>query len=343
MEDEKMGGRRFKTISEKKTVNKLLINIMAFIIAQGLVFCAFSFPMVYYGPFNNIKEMLVTSAMTTMNHKYIATWFLSQSEIENIMNKNKIDDAGQKSDVAAIAISTENENTKKDTKKDEIQFVDISTDKIKGYMLMVTNPDRISIATSNKIGNYGMKLDDMVKTFNAVAGINAGGFSDENGKGNGGIPQGLLIQDGKVIYGNEKEVYSVIGFNEDSVLVLGKYTLKEVREKKIRDAATFEPFLIVNGEPMIKSGNGGWGLAPRTAIGQTKDGTVLLLVIDGRQLSSLGATLKDVQDIMLSYGAYNAANLDGGSSTTMVYNGKIINTPSSQYGPRYLPSAFIVK
>jgi exopolysaccharide biosynthesis protein len=94
---------------------------------------------------------------------------------------------------------------------------------------------------------------------------------------------------------------------------------------------------------MIKSGNGGWGLAPRTAIGQTKDGTVLLLVIDGRQLSSLGATLKDVQDIMLSYGAYNAANLDGGSSTTMVYNGKIINTPSSQYGPRYLPSAFIVK
>ena len=94
---------------------------------------------------------------------------------------------------------------------------------------------------------------------------------------------------------------------------------------------------------MIKgTSNGGWGLAPRTAIGQRRDGTVIMLVIDGRQLSSIGATLRDVQDIMLEYGAYNAANLDGGSSSTMVYENRIVNIPSSKYGPRDLPSAFII-
>jgi exopolysaccharide biosynthesis protein len=112
---------------------------------------------------------------------------------------------------------------------------------------------------------------------------------------------------------------------------------------KIRDAISFGPALIINGKPLIKKGDGGWGIAPRTAIGQRKDGTILLLVIDGRQKSSIGATLKDVQNVLLEYGAYNAANLDGGSSTTMYYNGNLINSPSDILGERAIPSAFIIK
>lgn len=294
--------------------------------------------------------------MTTMSHQYIAKAFLSEKEINEIMDKNKIDTADKYSDEKAIEVAKYNNseafkngdiqyNDYKGGPKDNdnIEMVDISNGKYKGYLLIVSNPDRVSVATTKKMGNYGMKLEDIVKEYDAVGGINAGGFADENGKGNGGTPIGLLIEDGQVIYGNEKDSYDIVGLNEDSVLVLGSYTLKELKAKKIRDAVTFSPFLVVNGEPTIKQGNGGWGIAPRTAIGQRKDGTLLMLVIDGRQVSSIGATLKEVQDIMLQYGAYNAANLDGGSSTTMIYENKTINHPCSQYGPRYLPSAFIIK
>lgn len=300
--------------------------------------------------------MIVTSAMTTMSHQYIAKAFLSEKEINEIMDKNKIDTTDKYSDDKAIEVSKYNDseafkngdiqyndNKGVPKEKDNIEMVDISNGKYKGYLLIVSNPDRVSVATTKKVGNYGMKLEDIVKEYDAVGGINAGGFADENGKGNGGTPIGLLIEDGQVIYGNEKDWYDIVGLNEDSVLVLGSYTLKELKAKKIRDAVTFSPFLVVNGQPTIKQGNGGWGIAPRTAIGQRKDGTILMLVIDGRQVSSIGATLKEVQDIMLQYDAYNAANLDGGASTTMIYENKTINHPCSQYGPRYLPSAFIIK
>lgn len=298
--------------------------------------------------------MIVTTSMTTLSHQYIAKAFLSEKTIDNIMEQNKVDDKDKYSDVSAIAVSSSNYNENdaggedvqqhKNTPgfSDKIELKNVSNGKYKGYLLIISDPRRVSIATSDKLGKYGMKLLDMVKANNAVAGINAGGFADDNGVGTGGTPTGFLIQNGKVLYGDQTGKQELIGFNEDSVLVLGQYTAAEAKEKKIRDAVTFGPFLVVNGEGTIKNGNGGLGLQPRTVIGQRQDGTVLLLVIDGRQLSSVGATLKEVQDIMIENGAYNAANLDGGSSTTMVYNGKILNHPCSSAGPRYLPSAFIV-
>lgn len=325
---------------------------MLVIFIQIVVFCTFGVWSIFYGPFTNLKTIIVTSAMTTMSHQYIAKAFLSEKEINEIMDKNKVDTGDKYSDESAIEVAKVNASgagnagdVKKDktNENDNIELVDISNGKYKGYLLIVSNPERVTVATTKKLGNYGMKLDEIVKEYDAAGAINAGGFADENGMGNGGTPIGLLIENGQVVYGNEKDRYDVIGLNQDSVLVLGSYTLKELKAKKIRDAVTFSPFLVVNGEPTIKQGNGGWGIAPRTAIGQRKDGTILMLVIDGRQVSSIGATLKEVQDIMLQYGAYNAANLDGGSSTTMIYGNKTINHPCSQYGPRYLPSAFIIK
>lgn len=334
-----MGGRRYKKSSKGTKIKKFFINISLFLAAQVLVGIAFSMPMVYYGPFNTIREELVNTAMTTLNHQYIVKWFLSDEVINEIMKKSEIQYKDKESDVGAIAVFDE------EVQKDEsqVQLINISNDKVKGYILLVKNPSMVKVAATNKIGVRGMKLLDIIKENNAIGGINAGGFGDEGGVGTGGIPMGLLMKDGEVLYGNENEKYSIIAFNEDSVLVLGSYTIQEAKEMKIRDAVSFGPYLIVNGEPLIKgNSNGGWGLAPRTAIGQRRDGTVIMLAIDGRQLSSLGATLRDVQDIMLEYGAYNAANLDGGSSTTMVYENRIVNSPSSKYGPRDLPSAFII-
>ena len=65
-------------------------------------------------------------------------------------------------------------------------------------------------------------------------------------------------------------------------------------------------------------------------------------MLDGRSINTLGATMQDVADIMLEYGAVNAGNLDGGSSSVMVYDGEIINNCASVTGPRNIPTAFIV-
>ena len=119
-------------------------------------------------------------------------------------------------------------------------------------------------------------------------------------------------------------------------------SLNDLKKFSVTEAVSFGPALVVNGQETIKSGDGGWGIAPRTAIGQRSDGAIILLAIDGRTAKSLGASLKDVQNIMIQYGAYNASNLDGGSSTSMYNDGSIINNPCNALGERAVPSAFIV-
>lgn len=344
-------------MGEIKKFLKYLRNCIFFILLQVFIFCTYGLAMIFHGPFSNTKEMLVTTAMTTLSHQYLVKMFLSEAEINKIMDKNKIDSRGKYSDTSAIEVSNLNHESENDnlsesndnsqqvkvSRPNTINLVDISNDRFKGYLLFISDPTRVKIGTTDKFGSYGMKLEDIVKRYDAVAAINGGGFVDDNGMGNGGNATGVVIEDGKVLCGSENQSYLTIGFDKNSALVLGDFTLQQMRERKIRDAVTFDPFIIVNGEPQIESGNVGWGLAPRTVIGQKKDGTVVFLVIDGRQLGSVGATLKEVQDILLQYEVYNAANLDGGSSTQLVYEGKTINHPCSSAGPRYIPTAFIVK
>ena len=153
------------------------------------------------------------------------------------------------------------------------------------------------------------------------------------------------MSEGKVIANNNNTVGGgLIGFDKDNKLVVGKMTLSAAKSLGIRDAVTFSPFLIVNGESAKIRGNGGWGTAPRTVIGQRKDGIVLFLVIDGRRLTMPGASIKDLIEIMENYGAYNASNLDGGTSSAMTYNHKLVNDPvdaSGNHRTRHIATAFI--
>ena len=130
-------------------------------------------------------------------------------------------------------------------------------------------------------------------------------------------------------------------FDENNILHVAYYTKETAAEDHIRDCVSFGPALIVDGkpeyDPYMES-----GINPRTAIGQREDGALLLLVLDGRSINTLGATMEDVVNIMLEYGAVNAGNLDGGSSSVMVYGGEIINHCASVTGPRRIPTGFIV-
>ena len=186
----------------------------------------------------------------------------------------------------------------------------------------------------------------MAKENDALIAINGGGFEDAGGKSNGSTPVGITFSGGKLI---TSKSYSgqggLIGFSKENKLVVGKMTVAKAKELNIRDAVTFGPFLIINGKAVNVSGNGGWGTAPRTAIGQRQDGIVLFLVVDGRTVTRPGATINDLIEIMQRYGAYNAANLDGGTSTAMVVNNEVINDPVDRSGThrtRYISTAFIL-
>jgi len=288
-----------------------------------------------FQPFQYARNLWVTTAMTTLNHQYLAKWFFSDEKIQEIMDSNKVSTLGNSNPLLVNAFRFTNMN--------KMELIEISGKGFKGYLLTVSNPSHVKVAATAHLGVRGARAEEIAKDNGAVAVINGGAFSDPVGKGTGGNPLGIIVVDGKIVYKGSQNTFDLIGMNRDNVLVLGKYTLKQIQDMKIRDAVSFGPFLVVDGKPAITKGDGGWGIAPRTAIGQRKDGTILMLVIDGRQLGSVGATLKDVQDIMLEHGAFNVANLDGGSSTVLYYQDKIVNHPSSQYGERYAPSFFIVK
>lgn len=156
----------------------------------------------------------------------------------------------------------------------------------------------------------------------------------------------LVISQGKLYYDGigEKNSTQIVGLDKQGKMIAGNYSIQELQDLDIQEAVTFQPRIIVNGKGQIKSQKDGWGIAPRTAMGQREDGAILFVVIDGRQPAySIGASLYDVQQVMLDHGAVIAANLDGGSSTVLVgKGGEILNKPSSEYGERYLPTAFLV-
>jgi len=224
-----------------------------------------------------------------------------------------------------------------------ITIEDITGPNFKGKVMLIKDPKRVKLAVSQEIGVTGERVSDLVKDTGAVAGINAGGFYDPDGKGNGAFPDGLTMHDGLLVHNNiGDQAVNIVGFNDQGKLVIGNMTAKQLAEKNLCEAVSFGPNLIVDGKSEI-DGDGGWGIAPRTGIGQRADGTVIFVVIDGRQPTwSIGATLSDLRKVFVDYQAVNAVNLDGGSSSEILYNGKVLNKLSNIFGERYIPTAFVV-
>lgn len=180
----------------------------------------------------------------------------------------------------------------------------------------------------------------------AIAAINGGAFIDKTSvewTGTGAFPDGIVYSDGKKVWNSldENSKTDLFGITKDGVLIAGKYSENQLKELEVQEALSFGPSLVINGKKTDITVDG--GIAPRTAIGQRKDGAIILMVIDGRSLTSLGATYKEVQEVIYKLGAINAINLDGGKSTTMYYDGEVRNTPSNSMGERTIPTAVIVK
>lgn len=229
--------------------------------------------------------------------------------------------------------------------EDGLYLKEVSGSTWRGYVMLIEDPLRVKLVDTSQQYICGENVMTMVKNAGAVAGINGGGFQDgANYDSNGGMPAGLLIENSEIVYPYviDNTVYNMIGINDEGALVLRHCTAEWALQNNIVSAVSFSPFLVVNGEGLIKNGTGGWGIAPRTAIGQRKTGEFLFLVIDGRQADwSIGCDLDVLQNVMLEEKAYNAAMLDGGSSTAMVYNSEYVNRPSLGH-ERWINNCFAV-
>lgn len=331
----------------------------------------------FRGPSPTVGDALTMSMLETSALKFVPRIFYSQEKVDEVVARNSVsddtgetdtslivvakptpepqpgevqpDDAGDAGDEAAQAAAQpaatpEPQNLL--SSEDGIEVYSVKSGTYNGYMMVVLDPARVTVGTCRDKfnGERGLQLKDIAKRYDALAAINGGGFEDTGGVGNGGTPVGLVVAQGKLMHtGKVKEYNITVGFNQDNIMILAKnMTKEEAQEKGIRDAITFGPALVVNGEPVAVKGASS-GLNPRTAIGQRADGAVLLLVIDGRQASSLGATYADMITVLMEYKAINAVNMDGGSSSLMYYKGEYLNKGVILTGDRDIPDGFIVR
>lgn len=341
-----------------KKVLSILGKIMSFVgVTVGAVFIALvlTITLICHGPSESAKELFATTILETGQLKFLANVFLSSEEIQEIVNKNSLQDMNAEIDTDLIDTSGNGE-------KELIEIEKVSGNNFEGTMMIVNDPSKISLATTYPWGEYGKELGVLVEENNALAGVNGGIYYSSGNKG--GRPYGLTVSNGEIqdISLGLAGLY-LIGFDEDNLLRIisldgmNKSQVENlVKEEKIRDAVSFQEEasdknnhfvkLIINGEKRELNGMGS-GANPRTAIGQRSDGSVLILVTDGRGKNGhLGATASDLIEIMAEYGAVNAANLDGGSSSSLYYKGEYLMTSVTFYYSNSswrLPTAFVVK
>jgi len=311
------------------------------------------------GSSQRAKELFVTTFLETGQMKFIVSIFLSEQEITEIVNRNSMGNLTAEVDTSLIKTTSANTSN---FDINGVKIEEVSGSTFYAKMLIINDPSRVRLATTYPWSEFGLELDKLVNNNNALGGVNGGLYQSDSNKG--GKPLGVVVCDGKIQFNNPTGYAGLylIGFDTSNILRIisiegmSSNKIEElIKKEKIRDAVTFQDEasdknnhfvkLIINGQARELNGQGS-GANPRTAIGQRADGSVLLLVTDGRGASGhLGATASDLIDVMKQYGAVNAANLDGGSSSSMYYDGKYEMTSVTLYYSNSswrLPTGFIV-
>lgn len=348
--------RQHKTSRKRKRRSKLLKAAM---IVCSLILLFFGGFMIwfYLTPSGSQLRYVLADTIITSRHRYLAKYLIGQKNLETrvaainnqfnswgvIKNNTKASIPSNTSkDGTASAASNKNKNQLVRIENVKGKTIDGGT--FKGFIMYIKDPKDLRVNIPDHVG-HGDKVVNMAKKTGALAAFNGGGFVDPNWKGNGFQPQGVVFSGGQLFY-NDSDMntpVNVVGFDDKGHMIAGKYTVKKMEDMHLQEAVSFMPRFIVNGKGLVKNEADGWGIAPRTCIAQKKDGTVMVAVIDGRQPGySVGATLYDVQKLFLARGAIIAANLDGGTSTILVHNDKIVNSPYHTKDGLYLPTAWMV-
>ena len=339
----------------------LVFTVIVIAVVAAYLMCN----MIFNGPSPNARDRLTMSMRESSGMKWFPAIFLGEEMVSEIEKAVDATLPAEMSDNTQIKIDLDSaidgSADEWDGHPDGIKLDYIYGDTYNAYVMLIRDPSRIYQATSHLPFSYdvpGERINHMIEKEGAAAAINAGAFLDLSGTPQshltGSVPAGLVIAGGEVVYNSHHDRVpqkGFVGFNQDNVLVVAQsMTATKAMDLGIRDGCEFGPVLVMNGIMNEEAYHVNSGLNPRTAIGQRADGTVIFVCIDGRQASSLGGTYADLIDIMVEYGAVNACNLDGGSSTVMLYRdpetgvvSMINNYSLLQEEPRRMPTFFMVK
>ena len=326
--------------------------------------------LIFNGPSPAMQERLTMSLIEASATKWVPALFIGEERVAEI--RTPVDNAELSQDVSTSNKVTIQKNNAMTATSDEwakypdgIRIERYAGDTYNAHIMIVRDPSTVYMGTSTE--NYstaipGKRITEMMEAFpDTVAAVNAGAFFDDGTTSSavGSHPLGLVMASGKCVWSSGKQpgLEGFAGFNEDNILVVSKKNLSkaEAEELKIRDGCCFGPVLIMDGETNMEAYNNNSGLNPRTAIGQRADGAVIFVCIDGRQAGSFGGTYADIINIMVEYGAVNACNMDGGSSSVMMYRDEqglygeagavtmINNYSLLQSQPRRMPNFWMVR
>jgi len=280
----------------------------------------------FYGPFSAFRVLWIQTAMHSTRFRFLAQLPYSERYISQVLREHAVS-TDEKTDLDAVTPSG----------GDGLQYAPVQGDLYRGHLLRIDDPVRLDLVQAGI--EEGKLLEDILPP-GALHGVNASGYLQEERRG---LVWGYCYADGVCVNRCDKgEKHTVGGMTMQNKFFVGSLTDEELRTRQFRWLVEFGPILIVNGEKVPISQSAG-GLCPRTAIGQTKDGAMLLLVVDGRQAKSVGAGYLDLQTILYANGAVNAIVLDGGSSSSMVYDKALVNSPSEKDIWRRLPNALVVR
>lgn len=334
-------------MSKIRRKKKILKRTIFFILCDILALIGF---FVMYGPFSYVRNLYVTTAMQTRNHQWLARVFYNEKTIEKIMNNNYIVTVDEDVNLDAVIIDTAEKDKYKDKYEEELltredgndlyKVLDVKVGNAKGYLVAIYDPTKVKLLRVKKfnIGTFGERVIDLCQRYGGEVCINAGGFA--NGLDNGSdIPLGYVIDEGKVAWSESNNARgNIIGLTKDGKLkLMNNATGNEAVDAGVYYGVEFGPFLIVNGKS-IKIEGTPYGVANKCVIAQRKDGVIMFLVTEGETYID-GASLQDVLEVLERYGAYNAANLDGGQSTSLVIDNELVNTPNylaKKQGGRYV-------
>ena len=340
----------------------ILLAVAALVLVMNLVF---------NGPSPAARDVLTMSLIEASATKWVPALFIGEDTVAEIRT-SKVEGGGltdELTDITQVIVQTNNvitgQSNEWDNYPDGVRIERRSGDTYNAHIMIVKNPAQVYMGTSTakfSTSIPGKRITEvMAENPDVIAAINAGAFNDDGTASSyvGSTPLGLVMSNGECVWtsGKQPGLEGFAGFNEDNILMVSKSNLTKAQaeELKIRDGCCFGPVLIMNGEVNLEAYNDKSGFNPRTAIGQRADGAVIFVCIDGRQAGSLGGTYADIINIMQEYGAVNACNMDGGSSSVMMYrdvNGKLgtagetvmVNNYSLlQSQPRRMPNFWMVR
>ena len=266
---EKLKKRRRRTIA--RIVRRVLLSL--FTLIALVVFGAYELlGEIFKGPSQTAGDILTISLLESSAGKFVPYLYYSADEVENIKNRNRLIESEEETNTSLIVIETPEPVKEGETPapaEDDITVETVTGATYKGWMLIVKDPSRVKVGVSSdnfSEGRGGMPIDEIAEKYGAVAAINGGAFADSGGTGNGGMPSGLTISDGKICNSQGGSEHTTVGFDSNNILVVGKFTKAKAKEMGLRDAVSFGPALVVNGQPSKFAGVSS-GLHPRTPIG----------------------------------------------------------------------------